>query len=98
MHSRSALWKLALNSYGYGNALKPVHAARPRVNRNRVEYRRGPLTEWYVNGPLGLEQGFTLNMRPTCRGTASRTLTTFRGHMVSPALPGLSSPIICGGR
>jgi hypothetical protein len=25
-----------------------------------VEYRRGALTEWYVNGPLGLEQGFTL--------------------------------------
>src|SRR5208282_4644313 len=27
-------------------------------------YRRGPLTEWYVNGPIGLEQGFTVNERP----------------------------------
>ena len=32
--------------------------------RNRIEYRRGALTEWYVNGPLGLEQGFTLRARP----------------------------------
>jgi len=27
-------------------------------------YQRGVLTEWYVNGPLGLEQGFTLAERP----------------------------------
>jgi len=29
-----------------------------------VEYRRGPLTEWYENGPVGLEQGFTLTEPP----------------------------------
>ena len=34
----------------------------PTGEGNRVEYGRGAgLTEWYVNGPLGLEQGFTLN-------------------------------------
>ena len=27
---------------------------------NRVTYQRGDVTEWYTNGPLGLEQGFTL--------------------------------------
>ncbi|MCL4489182.1 MAG: Ig-like domain repeat protein [Chloroflexi bacterium] len=33
----------------------------PRVVKgNRVEYRYSGLTEWYVNGPFGLEQGFTL--------------------------------------
>jgi hypothetical protein len=31
---------------------------------NRVEYRRGLLTEWYVNEARGLEQGFTLSARP----------------------------------
>src|SRR6185436_9419192 len=35
---------------------------------NRVEYRRGGLTEWYANGPLGLEQGFTLQTRPQGAG------------------------------
>jgi len=40
------------------------------VDGNRVEYERGPdLTEWYVNGPLGLEQGFDLAERPAADTT-----------------------------
>jgi len=35
-----------------------------RVSADRVEYRRGNITEWYKNNPLGLEQGFTVNSRP----------------------------------
>ena len=31
---------------------------------DRIEYRRGALTEWYVNDPSGLEQGFTLAAPP----------------------------------
>lgn len=38
--------------------------SRPSSAGNRVTYRRGGLTEWYRNGPLGLEQGFTLARRP----------------------------------
>ena len=53
-----------LTGYGYGDRLqKPAHA-RPTGNGNRVEYQRGDLTEWYVNGSQGLEQGFTLTQRP----------------------------------
>ncbi len=55
---------LAFLGYGYGNTLQNARAAAPRANLNRVEYRRGALTEWYVNGPLGLEQGFTLTAAP----------------------------------
>jgi FG-GAP repeat len=65
LRSGKGHWKLSLQSYGYGNALQPVPTAVPRASANRVEYRRGALTEWYVNGPLGLEQGFTLNARPS---------------------------------
>jgi hypothetical protein len=57
-------WKMALRGYGYGNAIKSVTKATPQANQNRVEYRRGPLTEWYENGPVGLEQGFTLTEPP----------------------------------
>ena len=64
LRSGNALWKLKLRSYGYGNALQPVSTAVPQARANRVEYRRGALTEWYVNGPVGLEQGFTLSERP----------------------------------
>src|SRR2546423_1796485 len=36
----------------------------PQANGNRVEYVRPKLTEWYVNGPVGMEQGFTLQTAP----------------------------------
>ena len=47
-----------------GDRLRVVEPVEPEVNGNRVEYRRGPLVEWYVNDERGLEQGFTLRERP----------------------------------
>jgi hypothetical protein len=57
-------WTMTLRGFGYGDAIKAVAKASPQANQNRVEYRHGPLTEWYVNGPVGLEQGFTLAKPP----------------------------------
>jgi hypothetical protein len=57
-------WTMVLQSYGYGDALRSVIAAAPKASSNRVEYRRGALTEWYLNGPFGLEQGITVEKRP----------------------------------
>jgi trimeric autotransporter adhesin len=57
-------WRMALRSYGYGNDLQAVPSATPQAVSNRVEYRRGTFTEWYVNGPAGIEQGFTFAQRP----------------------------------
>lgn len=54
-------WGMAFLGYGYGNTLRAAQPAAPIANSNRVEYRRGTLTEWYVNGPAGLEQGFTIS-------------------------------------
>src|SRR5271163_290151 len=53
-----------LNEYGYGDRLREPADAKPTANGNRVEYQRGDLTEWYLNGAKGLEQGFTLAKRP----------------------------------
>ncbi|MCJ7723758.1 MAG: hypothetical protein MUP03_06460, partial [Anaerolineales bacterium] len=53
MHS----WGLALEGYGYGESLQPLPAVNPMSSDNRIEYNRGPLSEWYLNGPFGLEQG-----------------------------------------
>jgi FG-GAP repeat len=55
---------VVLSGYGRGRSLHRVGSALPAGSQDRVEYRRGPLTEWYVNGPIGLEQGFTLAARP----------------------------------
>ncbi len=60
VRSHDVRWRLATRAYGYGESLVAVNAATPLKEANRVEYRRGNLTEWYANGPLGLEQGFTL--------------------------------------
>jgi trimeric autotransporter adhesin len=79
-HTSNATWKLALRGYGRGGNVQPVSEAAPQMSRNRVEYGRGPVTEWYVNGPLGVEQGFTVKERPsvadgTRAGMKALTLT-----------------------
>ena len=57
-----ASWRLgvSVSSYGYEGEMRAVAHAQPHATRDRVEYRRGSLTEWYVNRPTGLEQGFEL--------------------------------------
>jgi hypothetical protein len=51
---------LSLQAWGTGASLQPVSAVRPSAEANRVTYARAGLSEWYRNGPLGLEQGFTI--------------------------------------
>src|SRR6185503_8844149 len=57
-------WGLSLVGYGRGDALWPVDGAGPVPSRNRVEYHRGQVEEWYLNDPRGLEQGFELRSEP----------------------------------
>jgi len=59
-------WELGmrLTAWGAAHDLQPVHPAGAIAEDNRVEYRRGPLTEWYVNTTMGLEQGFTIEAPP----------------------------------
>ena len=54
-----------LSGYGYGDKLNTPAAPKLAADGTRLEYRRGDFTEWYVNGPHGLEQGFTLAKKPT---------------------------------
>ncbi len=62
-------WRLgvAVTGFGYEGAVRPLPVAEPVAERGRVEYRRGPVTEWYQNRPGGLEQGFTIAEPPTRR-------------------------------
>ena len=72
--NNDAHWSFEFLGYGYGNLLQPSQAAAPQASSNRVEYRRGALTEWYVNGPAGLEQGFTIGQRPAGHGRQPLTI------------------------
>ena len=62
--SADARARIALQAIGSGTMLRPVGSGRPLIRGNRVEYRRGMATEWFANGPAGLEQGFTIARRP----------------------------------
>jgi FG-GAP repeat protein len=62
--SNTAQLGMSLSGYGRGSTLRSLASAVPRVRANRVSYAHGPLTEWYANGPLGIEQGFDIAARP----------------------------------
>jgi hypothetical protein len=70
--SGAAQLGMTLSAYGHGSALRAIGSAAPRASANRVRYVHGALTEWYANGPLGIEQGFDVAARP---GRASGPLT-----------------------
>ena len=90
IRSGSARLRLALRAYGYGRPLREVAAATPRVRgTNGVAYRYGRLEEWYLNGPLGLEQGFRLAAPPKGRGVGLLTLALgLSGNMRGSLVPG----------
>ena len=59
-----------------GRAGRLTAAAPPvlRTAANRVAYAHGRhLSEWYANGPLGLEQGLRLSARPAARTAGALT-------------------------
>jgi len=67
---KAGAWRfgMSLEAYGYGGRARPVEEAVPSGEGERVEYRRGPLVEWYINERRGVEQGFTLSERPEVEG------------------------------
>jgi hypothetical protein len=69
---------MELKGYGYGQdltALDPVASDQINVSNQRIENARTAagsgervLTEWYENKPDGLEQGFTIAVKPKVAG------------------------------
>lgn len=83
-------WSMTLRGHGYGTVLTSARTATPSTSANRVEYRRGAVTEWYVNGPLGIEQGITLDAAPA--GSNGEPLT------VAFAIEGNLTPAVTADR
>lgn len=59
-------WGLRLTGYGYGLNRNPVdHPTGLTTTQETLTYRwDANLSEWWINSPNGLEQGFTLQQRP----------------------------------
>src|SRR5262245_45721245 len=59
---------LSLHSFGYGAAMQGVAPGEVSGERQTINLTRdNGVMEWYVNGPDGLEQGFTLAEPPGAR-------------------------------
>ena len=64
--NKDAEWSvdMRLASVERGEESDLVQRATREVEGNRVDYRRGDITEWYLNGPVGFEQGFAIQNKP----------------------------------
>jgi hypothetical protein len=68
--SGATTFQIRLGAIGRGRSLQLISPVSPRLAAsNRVSYTDGAVTEWWANGPLGLEQGFDLARRPAGVGT-----------------------------
>ena len=65
---------LSLRGVGYGSTLSALDPVAPVARGSRVVYQRPGVTEWYTNGPLGLEQGFTIARAPAGHAVGPLTL------------------------
>jgi len=74
LRSGSTSVGLRLLGVGSGRSLVALAAAAPSARANRVIYEHPDVREWYANGPLGLEQGFTITRAPTGAGDGPLTL------------------------
>ncbi len=79
---------LRLLGSGYGTGLRAIGPAAPRAHANRVSYPHPGLREWYVNGPLGVEQGFTVEHPPPARAAGPLTLAIGLSGNVHMSLAG----------
>ncbi len=80
---------LRLTAVGFGSSLRSLPAVSPIAHSNRVTYPHMGLSEWYANGPLGLEQGVTIAHAPAGREAGPITLGV--------AVSGNASPVLAAG-
>ena len=79
---------LRLVGMGYGSSLHRVGAVAPRLSANRIRYEHRGVSEWYANGPLGLEQGFTLTSAPRVHAPGPLVLAIAIGGNAHASLGG----------
>jgi hypothetical protein len=98
LQSGSTRWRMALRGYRYGDALKTFELTAPYAHLNRVEYRRGPITEWYVNEFAGLQQGFTIEQPPATAQSPLLTLALAISGDLAAAVDDTGSGLILTDR
>lgn len=67
--------KMCLAAFGFGQNTRQPQPAHVGHIANRIVYDQGLLRQWFVNGPMGLQQGFTLDKRPENKKNGNLILT-----------------------
>ncbi len=78
--------RLSLKAVGYGSSLRALGNVTPTAKANRVSYAHTGLSEWYLNGPLGIEQGFTIPHALAASPSGPLTLSIALSRGVSASL------------
>lgn len=85
--SSGSTWlKLSPRAIGTGASARRFGTVTPSATGNRVNYAHPGVDEWYVNGPLGLEQGFTVSRAVASDASRSLTLSVAISGNVQPSL------------
>ena len=90
-------WRVTVTAWGRGDTLNGLAATSPAAEANRVAYRRGDITEWYVNSPVGLEQGLTLARPPSPADGRPLTVTLAIGGSLTAVRDGDGLALRRGG-
>ncbi len=60
--------EMELKSLGRGGEIKIIKPIQPEISGVKVVYKHLEIDHWFINSPIGLEQGFTLNEKPKGQG------------------------------
>ncbi|HEY2571728.1 MAG TPA: IPT/TIG domain-containing protein, partial [Solirubrobacteraceae bacterium] len=85
---------MSLQAIGSEASSLAVAEAAPSARANRVSYARGQVSEWYRNGPLGVEQGFAIPRVPAGAQSGALTLTMALSGNARAALSGDGRSIV----
>jgi len=79
---------LSVTRFGYASNLQSLSTASERISSaNRLDIVYDNLTEWYINGTGGIQQGFTITERPTTGEGLLEVAMTITGSL-TPSLSG----------
>ncbi|HWE58601.1 MAG TPA: hypothetical protein VG228_02815 [Solirubrobacteraceae bacterium] len=88
--------QLGLEAFGRGHSLVGAKPSSPVSRANSVDYRHPGIMESYTNGPLGLEQGFTVARRPAGTGELTLIVGQVLGGAHITVAPGGTELIVRG--
>jgi hypothetical protein len=81
--------RIHLAGAGSGTEVRGATSVAPAASANRVVYDRAGISEWYANGPFGIEQGFTVRRSSAQRPGGTLALrVAVEGDLRPKLMPG----------